>query len=305
MPAKKPLLICVTGPTATGKTKLAIAIARAFETEVLSADSRQFYKELSIGTAVPSAEELRQAPHHFIQHKCIADRYSVGDFEREAVNTLATLFAKRSIVVMVGGSGLYLDAVTEGLDSFPEIPSAIRNELNKEFEEKGIGSLQTALQQIDPDYFKQVDTNNPHRLIRALEVYRASGKPYSGFLKKTPAKRDFDTLWIGLTGERETIYQRINERVDSMVRQGLIEEAKGLYEFMDENALQTVGYRELFEYFKGDYTLEAAIAEIKKNTRRYAKRQGTWFRKKKQIHWFDLSTDPEEVIAFIKEKNAL
>ena len=304
MVATKPLLICVVGSTAMGKTNLAIEIAKAFFTEIISADSRQFYKELNIGTAVPLNKELSSIPHHFIHDRSIFEDYNVGEFEKDALKILDKLFKKNKVVVLVGGSGLYIDAVVKGLDFFPEIPSDIRKKLNIEFEEFGIEALQKELQEIDPLYSKEVDIQNHHRLIRALEIYRATGIPYSSFLKKNKEKRFFNTLFIGLTAEREIIYTRINKRVDIMIREGLIEEAQNLHPYKNINALQTVGYKELFRYFENSITKEKAIEEIKKNTRRYAKRQGTWFRKNKKIYWFDYKTEVSEIIRFIKEKNA-
>ncbi len=305
MSSKKPLLICVVGPTAIGKTSLAIRLAQTFSTEIISADSRQFFKEMTIGTAVPSKEELETVPHHFIQSKSIFEDYSVGDFERDAVSLLKILFEKNNVVVMVGGSGLYVDAVVKGLDIFPEVPSEIREQLNSELDEKGIETLQNELKDVDSKYFEKVDIHNPHRLIRALEIYRATGKPYSSFLKKETTERDFETIFIGLTAERETIYNRINLRVDAMLQDGLLKEAEALLPFKEKNALQTVGYRELFQYFDGNISKEEAISEIKKNTRRFAKRQNTWFKKNESINWFDYQTDTAEIIAYIKEKNAL
>lgn len=305
MSSKKPLLICVVGATAIGKTSLAIKLARAFNTEIISADSRQFFKEMSIGTAVPSKEELDAVPHHFIQNKSIFEDYSVGDFERDSLALLKILFEKNTVVVMVGGSGLYVDAVIKGLDNFPEVPSKIRDQLNFELAEKGIETLQRELKNIDPEYFKKVDIQNPHRLVRALEIHRATGRPYSSFLRNENPERDFNTIFIGLTAERELIYNRINLRVDIMMADGLLDEAKSLLSFRDKNALQTVGYRELFEYFDGKISLEEAISEIKKNTRRFAKRQNTWFKKNEAINWFDYDTQPNEIIDYIKEKNAL
>lgn len=305
MSSKKPLLICVVGATAIGKTSLAIKLAKAFNTEIISADSRQFFKEMSIGTAVPSKEELDAVPHHFIQNKSIFEDYSVGDFERDSLALLKILFEKNTVVVMVGGSGLYVDAVIKGLDNFPEVPSKIRDQLNFELAEKGIETLQRELKNIDPEYFKKVDIQNPHRLVRALEIHRATGRPYSSFLRKENTERDFNTIFIGLTAERELIYNRINLRVDIMMADGLLDEAKSLLSFRDKNALQTVGYRELFEYFDGKISLEEAISEIKKNTRRFAKRQNTWFKKNEAINWFDYDTQPNEIIDYIKEKNAL
>lgn len=304
MPIKKPLLICIVGPTAIGKTSLSIAIAKAFNTEIISADSRQFYKEMSIGTAVPSSEELSEVPHHFIQNKSIFEPYNVGDFEKEVLLKLHQLYEQYKVVVMVGGSGLYVDAVVKGLDSFPKVPDSIRKTLNNILETEGIAVLQRELKEVDPTYYKTVDLENPHRLIRALELYRGTGKPYSSFLKKDPVEREFNTLLIGLTAERPIVYERINRRVDIMVDMGLVTEAENLKEHRHFNALQTVGYRELFEYFDGDLSLDEAISEIKKNTRRFAKRQGTWFRKNKEIQWFDFMTEPSEIIDFIKLKSA-
>lgn len=305
MSSKKPLLICVVGATAIGKTSLAIKLAKAFSTEIISADSRQFFKEMSIGTAVPSEKELSAAPHHFIQNKSIFDEYSVGDFERDAIAFLNTYFKKNNLLVMVGGSGLYVDAVVKGLDTFPEVPSEIREQLNFELNEKGIETLQDELKKTDATYFEKVDLQNPHRLIRALEIYRATGKPYSSFLNKETINRDFETLFIGLSAERETVYNRINHRVDQMIEAGLIDEAKSLLPHKEKNALQTVGYRELFEYFDEKISKEDAISEIKKNTRRFAKRQNTWFKKNEHIHWFNYQTDASSIIDFINEKNAL
>ena len=303
--SKKPLLICVVGATAIGKTSLSIALATAFNTEIISADSRQFYSSMNIGTAVPSAQELEAAPHHFIQHKSIFDSYNVGDFEREALLKLDTLFSKKSTAILVGGSGLYVDAVVNGLDHFPDIDKQIREALNTQLDTDGLAFLQQELKRVDPLYYKTMDTENPRRVIRALEIYRATGKPYSSFLKDRVANRNFKTLYIGLTAERPIVYQRINKRVDIMLENGLLEEVKQLRAHKDLNALQTVGYRELFQYFDGTLTLEKAVEEIKKNTRRFAKRQGTWFRKNQQIHWFDYTSKSDDIVRFIKEKNAL
>lgn len=303
--SKKPLLICVVGATAIGKTSLSIALATAFNTEIISADSRQFYSSMNIGTAVPSAQELEAAPHHFIQHKSIFDSYNVGDFEREALLKLDTLFSEKSTAILVGGSGLYVDAVVNGLDHFPDIDKQIREALNTQLDNDGLAFLQQELMRVDPLYYKTMDTENPRRVIRALEIYRATGKPYSSFLKDRAANRNFKTLYVGLTAERPIVYQRINKRVDIMLENGLLEEVKQLRAHKDLNALQTVGYRELFQYFDGTLTLEKAVEEIKKNTRRFAKRQGTWFRKNKQIHWFDYTSKSDDIVRFIKEKNAL
>ncbi len=307
----KPLLICVVGPTAIGKTSLAIALAKVFSTEIISADSRQLYKEMSIGTAVPSTDELKTVPHHFIQSKSIFDDYSVGDFERDAIelitqkfNSNNSEFKEFSTLIMVGGSGLYVDAVVNGLDKFPEVPAEIRNNLISELETFGIEHLQKKLKKVDPIHYSKVDIQNPHRLIRALEVYDSTGKPFSSFLNKKAVARDFETLFIGLTAEREIIYERINKRADRMIEEGLIEEARSLYNHRERNALQTVGYRELFDYFDGTLSKEEAIFEIKKNTRRFAKRQYTWFKKNQAIHWFDYCSKPSEIATYINIKNA-
>lgn len=279
------ILVSIVGPTAIGKTKLAIGLAQHLSTEIISADSRQFYKELTIGTAVPSQVELQAVKHHFIQHKSIIDIYSVGDYERDAISLLNELFEENNTVVMVGGSGLYLDAVITGLDKFPKIDPKIRQELNNNLAEHGLIPLQEELKRLDPNYYSRVDIANPHRVIRALEVCKGTGSPYSFYLGKKKAPRSFKNFTVGLLADRKIIYERIDQRADMMIRQGLLEEVKRLYAFKAHNALQTVGYRELFGYLDGQYNLEFAIAEIKKNTRRFAKRQLTWYRKNKEIFW--------------------
>ncbi|WP_373519105.1 tRNA (adenosine(37)-N6)-dimethylallyltransferase MiaA [Pricia sp.] len=286
-------LLSVVGPTAIGKTAMAISLAGYFDTEIISSDSRQFYKEMHIGTAVPSAEELAMAKHHFIQHKRILGAYSVGDFERDALQLLEKLFGEKDVVVMVGGSGLYNDAVTKGLDKFPKIDPDIRKHLNKVYSENGIQNLQEQLKSEDPFYYDKVDIENPHRLIRALEVCFGTGKPYSSFLEKAKKSRPFRTITIGLKADRQLVYDRIDTRVDDMIAQGLVSEAQKLKKFQNLNALQTVGYQELFNHFEGNWTLDFAISEIKKNTRRFAKRQMTWFRKNKDTIWVphDIGTD--------------
>lgn len=295
-------LVVILGPTAIGKTEKSIALAKKFNTEIIAADSRQFYKEMSIGTAVPSDDELKSVSHHFIHHKSIQDNYSVGDFERDAIELTDKLFQKHDVLFMVGGSGLYIDAVCYGLDEFPEVQDTIREELKSQLEEKGIAFLQNKLSELDPEYFKNADTQNPHRVIRALEVCLASGKPFSSFRKNKTTERNFKVIKIGFTAPRTTVYERINQRVDLMMQEGLLEEAKKLYPHRQLNALQTVGYKELFDFFDNEITLEEAVEEIKKNTRRYAKRQLTWFRKDENIHWFDYKTIPNEIIAYLKEQ---
>lgn len=278
-------LISVCGPTAIGKTDWAIRLACHYRTSILSADSRQFYREMSIGTAVPSKAELEKAPHFFIRHRTVSEPYSVGDFQREALQKLRELFATRKAVIMVGGSGLYLDAVTGGLDEFPEVPATVREDLRDLLNREGVGALQELLAKHDPEYYGTVDPHNPRRLLRALEVCLASGKPYSSFRGKKAAPDFFTHLPLGIQAPRETVYRRIDQRVDQMMAAGLLEEAERLYPYRELPALQTVGYQELFAYMEGRWDLATAVAEIKKNTRRFAKRQGTWFRKHPEIHW--------------------
>lgn len=296
MQPKRKTLLTIVGPTAIGKTRMAIALATHFGTEILSCDSRQFFKELRIGTAVPSAEELAQVPHHFIQHKSIFEAYSVGDFERDVIALLDKLFKKHDVVVMVGGSGLYAKAIIDGLDDFPEVDEVIRQELNEAYVQKGIEYLQELLKTLDEVQYNQMDVQNPQRLIRALEVCRASGKPYSSFLQRKEKQRDFTSVQIGLTADRTEVYERINKRVDMMLEEGLLIEAQNMMPYKHLNALQTVGYKELFSFFEGECSFEAAIEAIKMNTRRFAKRQFTWFQKDKRIKWFDYRSSLEEVV---------
>ena len=298
----KKYVINVLGPTAIGKTALSIQLAQAFDTEIISADSRQFYKEMSIGTAAPSKEELSQAPHHFIQNISIEDDYSVGDFEKEAIAKAEALFSKKDILILVGGSGLYVKSFTEGLDDFPDVDPDIRLELNERLADKGLEPLKQQLNQLDPEYFSKIDQDNPHRVIRALEICLETGKPFSTFLNQPKKERNFETISIGLTAPREVIYNRINRRVDIMMDEGLLDEAQALYHKRKLNALNTVGYKELFAFFEGRMDLEQAVEEIKKNTRRFAKRQLTWFRKDENIHWFDYKTPAEEIVKYIKSK---
>ena len=296
----KKFLVCIVGPTAIGKTALSLRLAQHFQTEILSGDSRQFYKEMRIGTAVPSEEELQVAKHHFIQNRSIREDYSVGAFEQDAIALLQELFRTRDVLLMVGGSGLYVDAVCRGLDEFPEVDPDIRKGLQMDLKRKGITFLQEKLKALDPDSYRQLDMQNKQRLIRALEVCLGSGRPYSSFLSNPKKKRDFSVIKIGLTAEREVIYGRINARVDQMMAQGLLEEVKALYPFRERNALQTVGYRELFEFLDGKRSLQEAVEEVKKNTRRFAKRQATWYRKDPEIRWFDHNEDQEGIIRFLE-----
>ena len=293
-------LITIVGATAIGKTALSIYLAKYFNTEIISSDSRQFYKEMQIGTAVPSKDELSDVKHHFIQNKSIFDTYSVGQFEKDALKKLNDLFLKNNIVVMVGGSGLYVDAVLNGLDYFPDIDPEIRIKLNKDLEEKGIAYLQEQLKKLDIDSYNEIEIQNPHRLIRALEVCIGTKQTYSSFKNKNKVKRNFIPIKIGISTTREIIYNRINKRVDSMMQKGLLKEANKLYKHRDLNALQTVGYREIFNFFDEKYPLEFAIEEIKKNTRRFAKRQVTWNKKDLDINWFDYNDDIHNIIKAIE-----
>jgi len=294
-------LIVIVGATAIGKTKLSIDLAQHFNSDILSCDSRQFFKEMSIGTAVPSKQELKQVTHHFIQTKSIFESYNVGQFERDAIKLLNNLYKKSNIAIMVGGSGLYTDAVLNGLDYFPDINSNIRENLIKQLKVKGLEYLQIKLKEFDMESYQNIEIENPHRVMRALEICIGTGKKYSSFKNKAKTKRNFIPILIGLSADRTTIYNRINKRVDKMMEAGLLNEAKQLYQYKDLNALQTVGYKELFNYFDGQYSLDFAIDEIKKNTRRFAKRQGTWFRKNKDINWFDF-TNTQQIIPFIENK---
>lgn len=299
-------LITIIGPTAIGKTSLSITLAQQFGCEIISCDSRQFYKEMKIGTAVPNNDELAAATHHFIQNKSIFDSYSVGDFEQEAIAKLDELFEKNNVQIMVGGSGLYVDAVLKGFDDFPDIDASVREQINSDFDNYGIDYLQNKLQELDVDYYtKIVNENpqtlqNPQRMKRFVEVSLGTGKPYSSFLNKKKNERNFTPIIIGLEAEREVMYDRINQRVDIMINEGLLEEAKNLYPNKHLNALQTVGYRELFDHFDGTTTLDFAIEEIKKNTRRFAKRQLTWFKRTENVVWFDYLIDRKMIIDCIQ-----
>lgn len=289
-------LITIIGPTAIGKTALSIALAQHYGCSIVSCDSRQFYKEMRIGTAVPTAEELAAAPHYFIQNKSVHDSYSVGDFEQEALTLLDRLFVENKVQIMVGGSGLYVDAVLKGFDDFPDIDENIRIQLNTDFETLGITYLQDKLNELDPDYYQHLAVENPQtlqnpqRMKRFVEVCLGSGQPYSSFLGLKTNLRPFTSIVIALEADREVMYDRINLRVDMMMAEGLLAEAEALYPLRHLNALQTVGYRELFDYFDGTLSLEAAVADIKTNTRRFAKRQLTWFKRTEQAQWFDYQT---------------
>lgn len=297
-------LITIVGPTAIGKTALAIEIAQHYRCEIISCDSRQFYKEMSIGTAVPSTDELAAVPHHFIQDKSIEKPYTVGDFERDALEKLDELFAKNSIQVMVGGSGLFVNAVLNGLDEFPEVKPEIRDMLNAQFNDMGLEHLQNQLKELDPIHYAKVALQNPQRVIRALEVCISSGKPYSSFLNQKEGSRNFTPIVIGLEAEREFMYSRINLRVEQMMSHGLLEESEKLYPYKNLNALQTVGYRELFSYLDNEISLDFAVSEIQKNTRRFAKRQLTWFKRTQGIQWFNIQTPLVEILNHINQQQS-
>ena len=297
----KNTLITIVGPTAIGKTALSIQLANHFKSDIISCDSRQFYKEMTIGTAVPEAEELAAAKHHFIQNRSIFEDYNVGQFEKDALVKLDELFLKNPIQIMVGGSGLYVDAVLKGLDYFPKVDAVIRENLNNELQEKGLAFLQNKLKKLDLETYKTIAIENPQRVIRALEICIGTNTPYSTFKNKPKAKRNFNSIKVGLNADRTIIYDRINLRVDLMIKNGLLEEAQKLHRHKHLNALQTVGYRELFAHFDGDFTKEFAISEIKKNTRRFAKRQLTWFKKDTETLWFDYKTAVNTIIQEISE----
>lgn len=283
----RPELIILAGPTASGKTEAAIELAKYFDTVIVSADSRQFYCEMSIGTAKPNSRELQDAKHYFINSHSIHSPFSVGAFERECLALLDALFKTRDKVILVGGSGLFIKAIAEGFDDIPTADEQIREMLNKQLAVNGIGYIQQKLKAADPNYFLEIDVSNPQRIIRALEVFESTGKPFSSFQKAKINKRPFEILTFGLDMDRQRLYQRINQRVDGMIKQGLIEEARSLLPYRHLNALNTVGYSELFDYFDHNITLDAAIELIKQNTRRFAKRQLTWFGKDKTINWFN------------------
>lgn len=280
------ILLVVAGPTAVGKTDLCINLAKKFNTSIISSDSRQFFREMNVGTAKPGKEDLKKAPHFFIDNKSIYDSYDVKAFEKDALLLIEKLFMDQDLLILTGGSGLYIDAVVDGLDEMPEIDQQIREELNLKYRNGGLSELQNRLLDLDPEYFQQVDLNNPQRLIRALEVCLSTGKPFSQFRKKTKKSRPFRTLKIALSRDRAELYARIDQRMDEMIRHGLFEEAAQLYPFRELNALQTVGYKEIFGYLDREYDREEAIRLLKRNSRRYAKRQLTWLRRDPDYVWF-------------------
>jgi tRNA dimethylallyltransferase len=302
MNTTKNTLITIVGPTAIGKTALSIQLANTFNASIISCDSRQFFKEMTIGTAVPEPKELEAAKHYFIQNRSVFEAYNVGEFERDALEKLEELFKENPIQIMVGGSGLYVDAVLKGLDYFPEVDQEIREDLVLKLEKDGIQALQQQLKELDIETYNTIALDNPHRIMRALEICIGTGIPYASFKNKPKKSRNFNSIKVGLNADRELIYNRINQRVDTMMSNGLLEEAKKLYPYKELNALQTVGYRELFAVFDKTFTKEFAVSEIKKNTRRFAKRQLTWFKRDENILWFDSLTGFEKIKNTIKKQ---
>ncbi len=295
-------LIVITGPTASGKTAVAIELARLFKSEIINADSRQFFREMNIGTAKPTAKELKTVQHHFIDNLSIVDKYNIGIFEKEVLEKLNLLFQTNDTIFLTGGSGLYIDAVCKGIDKLPESSEEIRKELIYILNTEGIEVLQEKLKLSDPEHFAKTDIQNPHRLIRALEINMVSGKKVSELQKAEIKKRDFEIKKIGLLVDRDELYSKINRRVDEMIHKGLVEEVKSLLPFRSENALQTVGYKEIFDYLENNTSLPEAIELIKQNTRNYAKRQMTWFRKDPDIQWF-YAAEIDKMKIFIEKED--
>lgn len=294
-------LISIVGTTGIGKTRLAIDLANHLDTEIISCDSRQFYKEMKIGTAMPTDEELAEAKHHFVGNLSVNDYYSIGLFEEEALQKLDEIFARKDVAIMVGGSGMYEKAVVEGMNDLPVADEENQQKLISIFENEGVEVLQKMLEELDPDYFSVVDKDNPRRLFRAIDIIWQTNKTYTENLSTPKAKRDFETIRIGIDAPREVIYERINLRVDKMMENGLLEEARGLIADRDKVALQTVGYSELFRYFDGEWDLDFAIEEIKKNSRRYAKRQTTWNRKLENVNWVHYDNSLQEALSLLSK----
>jgi tRNA dimethylallyltransferase len=294
-------LILVVGPTAVGKTSLCLKLANRYQTGIVSCDSRQFYREMNLGTAKPSPTELAASPHYFINSRSIEEDYDVKQFEKEAIELLEKLFAQNRVVIMTGGSGLFAAAVTDGLDEMPEIDSSIRQSIISEYELKGLTFLQEEVKNCDPVYFKLVDQQNPQRLMRALEVYRGTGKPFSDFRVKQKIKRPFDVIKIGLERPREELYARIESRMDGMIDAGLFDEAEALFPKRHLNALQTLGYTEIFDFLEGKYNREEAVRLLKRNSRRYAKRQLTWFKKDSDIRWFNPENEAD-ILTYLNDQ---
>lgn len=290
------------GPTAVGKTDLCVQLAKHFDTEIISADSRQFFREMQIGTAKPTPEEQQGVKHHFVDSHRITEEYSAGAFEQDVLTLLEQLFRQQNVVLMTGGSGLYVRAVLEGMDEMPEVDPQVREELTEKYEQEGLEPLLDQLQQLDPLYFAQVDKANPQRVIRALEVCQSSGHPYSSFRKSERTERPFNIIKIALTRDRAELYSRIDQRMDLMLEQGLLEEAKALYPYREHNALQTVGYKEIFDFMEGKYEWEEAVRLLKRDSRRYAKRQLTWFSKHPEEYTWFHPEQWQEIVAYINER---
>ncbi|MBN1158059.1 MAG: tRNA (adenosine(37)-N6)-dimethylallyltransferase MiaA [Bacteroidales bacterium] len=291
-------LIIITGPTASGKTGLAIRIAEKLDTEIINADSRQVFREMVIGTAAPDARQRSQIKHHLMGHKSVTDRYNASIFEFEVLELLEKLFLRRQLVIMTGGSGLYIDAVCRGINDLPPVDPAVREELKALYRKDGMAGITKELEKADPEYYKRVDLKNPKRILKALEIYITTGKPYSTYLTGRRKPRPFNIIKIGLEIDRRILYGRINRRVDEMVSCGLVDEVRSLYPYRDRNALNTPGYKEIFEYLEENISLEEAIDLIKRHTRQYARRQLTWFRKDQEIRWFS-PDNPTEIFNFI------
>lgn len=295
------ILIVILGPTGVGKTDISIDIARQFNCDIVSADSRQFFREIKIGTAAPSESQLSLVKHHFAGSLSIKDYYSASLFERDVLKILPQLFAQNRVALMTGGSALYIDAVCDGIDDIPDIDPAVREKITRKYNDEGIEGIRLALKILDPEHYRNVDLKNPKRIIRALEICESTGRPYSSFLTRQKRTREFDILKIGLTRQREELYSRIDARVDEMISQGLENEARTLYDLRHLNALNSVGYKEFFDFFDGTLSKDKAIELIKRNSRRYAKRQMTWWGKDEDINWFDPDNEAE-IICFIEGK---
>lgn len=294
-------LVILLGPTGIGKTDLSIDLAKQLNSPIISCDSRQFYKELKIGTAIPTNEQLNRIKHYFIGNKSVSDYYNVFLFETEAITLINNLFKKQNALLMVGGSGMYVDVICHGIDDIPDIDPELRKDVIVKYEQDGIDNLRFDLKKIDPEYYKSVDLRNKNRMLRAIEVKLQTGKTLSSFRRSRKKNREFNILKIGLERDREELYERINKRVDLMVQDGLIQEAHEMLKYKKFNALNTVGYKELFEFFDDTISQEKAIDLIKRNSRRYAKRQITWFRRDKDIHWFN-PQDQNKIIEFVKNE---
>jgi len=295
----KHTLIVLPGPTGVGKTELAIELAHRYGCDIISCDSRQFYREMKIGTAAPSVEQMAQAKHHFIGFISVTDYYSVSLFERDVMRLLPSLFAENPVTVMTGGSMLYMDAVCRGMDDIPDTDPAVRQRYAEMYSRDGIAALRIALKMVDPDYYARVDLHNPRRILRALEITESTGRPYSSFLTAPVRERNFRIIKAGLTRERGELYRRIDTRIDRMISEGLEEEARSLMKYRGLNALNTVGYREMFRWFDGEITREEAIMLIRRNTRRYARKQITWWNRDSDISWFDAS-EKENMFSWIE-----